>query len=72
MWARGIARGIIGLVLVLVGAVWLLQGVNVLHGYGMSGHGQYALLGAVTIAIGAALVAWAARARRRGATSNIQ
>ena len=66
MWVRGI----IGVVLCLVGAVWILQGVNVLHGSGMSGHGQYAVLGVVTVLVGAALVAWAAAVRRRQARPN--
>jgi protein-S-isoprenylcysteine O-methyltransferase Ste14 len=61
MWARGIA----GLVLVLLGALWVLQGVNVVHGSGMSGHGQFAVLGVVTIVLGLALLVWAARVRRR-------
>jgi hypothetical protein len=61
MWLRAIP----GLVLLALGAVWLLQGVNVLHGSGMSGHHQYALLGAVAIALGAALLVWAARVRQR-------
>ena len=61
MWLRGIA----GAVLCVVGLVWVLQGVNVLHGSGMSGHGQYAVLGVVTIVVGAALLGWAALVRRR-------
>ena len=60
MWVRGV----LGVVLCLVGAVWVLQGVNVLHGSGMSGHGQYTVLGVVTIIVGAALLAWAAAVRR--------
>ncbi len=60
MWARGI----IGVVLCLVGAVWVAQGTNVLHGSGMSGHGQYTVLGAVVIVIGLLMLVWAYRARR--------
>jgi hypothetical protein len=65
MWARGIA----GLVLCAVGAVWVLQGVGVLHGSSMTGHGGYAVLGAVLLVAGAALLGWAARVRRRPAKS---
>jgi drug/metabolite transporter (DMT)-like permease len=59
MWVRGIA----GLVLSLAGIVWILQGTNVIHGSGMSGHGGYAILGVVVLLIGAALltVAWRIR-----------
>ena len=46
------ARGIGGVLLVLIGLVWILQGINVIHGSGMSGHGQYALLGLVVVAFG--------------------
>jgi len=60
MWVRGI----IGAVLIIVGIVWILQGVNVMHGSGMSGHGGYAVLGAIVFILGAALLgrAWRIRA----------
>jgi hypothetical protein len=60
MWARGIA----GVTLCLVGAVWIAQGTNVLRGSGMSGHGQWAVIGAVFVVLGGALLAWAWRIRR--------
>ena len=67
MWARGIA----GVVACLVGAVWILQGTNVLHGSGMSGQGQWAVIGAAVLAIGLALLASAWRTHRtRGTTTN--
>jgi Mg2+ and Co2+ transporter CorA len=50
--------------LCLAGIVWILQGVNVIHGSGMSGHGGYAVLGGVVFVIGALLLAWAWRLRR--------
>jgi hypothetical protein len=61
MWSRVI----IGLVLSLVGLVFILQGTNVLHGSMMSGHGGYAVLGAVVLATGAIVLVWTWR--RRGA-----
>lgn len=61
MWIRGI----IGTVLVVAGAVWILQGTNVLHGSMMSGHGGYAVLGAVVLVMGAVVLVWTWR--RRGA-----
>ncbi|HVB00540.1 MAG TPA: hypothetical protein VNE42_04685 [Acidimicrobiales bacterium] len=60
MWVRGI----IGVVLCLIGAVWIAQGTGALHGSGMSGHGQYAVLGVVVIAIGLVLLMWAKHVRR--------
>jgi hypothetical protein len=64
MWTRGIA----GVVLCLVGAVWIGQGTNVLHGSGMSGEKQWTVIGAVLVMIGAALLtrAWKARGGRPG------
>ncbi|MGA2124235.1 MAG: hypothetical protein ABSG58_07405 [Acidimicrobiales bacterium] len=61
MWIRGI----VGVLLVAAGVVWILQGANVLHGSMMSGHGGYAVLGAVVLVLGAVVLGWAWR--RRGA-----
>jgi drug/metabolite transporter (DMT)-like permease len=62
MWTRGI----IGIVLCLVGLVWIGQGTNALSGSKlMSGHGQYTLLGIVVLLVGLAFLAWAAWVRRR-------
>jgi K+-transporting ATPase A subunit len=60
MWARGI----IGVVLCLVGALWVAQGTGAIRGSVMSGHGGYAVLGAIVIVIGFALLVWADRVRR--------
>jgi hypothetical protein len=63
MWVRGV----IGVVLVVIGGVWVAQGTGAMSGSStMSGHGQYALLGAVVILIGLALLGWAWRLRGRG------
>ena len=53
--------GIVGVLAVLVGVVFIGQGVNVIHGSSMSGHGGYAGLGAVLLVIGSGLVVWAWR-----------
>ncbi len=55
---------IFGVLLVLIGLVWILQGVNVLVGSFMSGQIQYAILGLVVAIIGAALVFFSNRRRR--------
>ena len=59
MWSRVVA----GVVLCLVGAVWIAQGTDVLHGSGMSGQGLWAVIGVVVAVIGLALLAWAWRIR---------
>jgi protein-S-isoprenylcysteine O-methyltransferase Ste14 len=55
--------GLAGVLAVVVGVVFIGQGVNVIHGSSMSGHGGYAGLGAVLLVIGLGLVFWAWRLR---------
>jgi uncharacterized membrane protein HdeD (DUF308 family) len=56
-------RIVIGLVTELIGIVWILQGLNIRKGDGMSGHGIWAVLGAVLVVLGASLVIGAFRTR---------
>ncbi len=58
-----IALNIIGVLLLLPGIVWFLQGINVLPGSFMSGQTQWAINGGILIVIGAALLWWANRKR---------
>jgi asparagine N-glycosylation enzyme membrane subunit Stt3 len=58
-------RGITGVVLCAVGAVWIAQGSGAMHGGGMSGHSSFALLGGAAVIVGLALLVWAALIRRR-------
>jgi protein-S-isoprenylcysteine O-methyltransferase Ste14 len=55
--------GIVGALAVLIGVVFIGQGVNVIHGSSMSGHGGYAGLGAVLLVIGLGLLIWVWRLR---------
>ena len=55
---------IAGVVLVLIGGVWILQGINVLPGSFMTGQTKWAVIGAITAAIGIALVVLARRGPR--------
>lgn len=64
-WARAIG----GAVLTLVGLLWILQGTNVIGGSGMSGHGQYAVLGVIVGAIGVWLLQGAIWLREESRTS---
>ena len=50
-----IAAKILGVLLVLVGIVWILQGINVLPCSFMTGQMQWAIYGAISVAIGIAL-----------------
>ncbi|NWG34283.1 MAG: hypothetical protein HXY42_07555 [Chloroflexi bacterium] len=51
---------VLGVLLILSGAVWVLQGVNILPGSVMTGQIQWAYNGAIAILIGAAAI-WYAR-----------
>ncbi|HWE68405.1 MAG TPA: hypothetical protein VG298_17330 [Acidimicrobiales bacterium] len=64
MW---LLRGIIGLALCAVGTVWILQGTSVIHGSGMSGHGQWGVIGAVVVVVGLFTLILAARRFLKGA-----
>ncbi len=44
--------------MLLMGCIWILQGVNVLPGSFMTGHIQWAIYGVVLAVLGAALVWW--------------
>ena len=55
------ARWVGAVVAALVGIVWILQGLNIRKGDGMSGHPIWAVLGVVLLLIAAALVRGARR-----------
>ena len=46
------ALRIIGVLLILVGGVWILQGVNILPGSFMTGLIEWAIYGAITLGVG--------------------
>ena len=47
---------VLGAVLVLLGLVWILQGLDVLGGSGMSGHAVWAVIGLIVGGVGVLLV----------------
>ena len=52
MWIRVV----IGAVLLLVGAVWIAQGIGVLHGSPMTGEAVWAIIGVPLVVVGLALL----------------
>ena len=55
----GVSRSLligVGALLVLVGAVWFLQGIDVLGGSGMSGKTLWAVVGPIVALVGAGMV----------------
>ncbi|WP_460819314.1 hypothetical protein [Nocardioides korecus] len=52
---RNVSR-VIGALLVLLGLLWILQGLDVVGGSGMSGHVIWAVIGVVVGAVGVGMI----------------
>ena len=55
---------IVGVILVLFGAIWFLQGINVLPGSFMTGQIRWAAYGGIAVAAGISLLLAAKRVRK--------
>jgi len=55
---------IVGAVLVLLGCIWFLQGINVMPGSFMSGQSRWAVRGGIMVFAGLAAIVWANRKRK--------
>jgi hypothetical protein len=51
-----IAISIVSVLLILVGVVWFLQGINILGGSSMTGQSVWAINGTITFIVGIALL----------------
>ena len=51
--------------LLAIGVVWILQGLDVLGGYGMSGQIEWTVIGAILVVIAIALLVGARRTEGR-------
>ena len=58
-----IAATIFSILLILVGGVWYLQGINVIGGSVMTGQSQWSVYGSITIVIGLILLVYTNRKR---------
>jgi hypothetical protein len=56
-----IVLNVVGVLLILTGGVWFLQGINILPGSFMTGQAQWAFYGAIAFIIGAGLLFYANR-----------
>ena len=56
-----IVTNIIAVLMILVGAVWFLQGINVIGGSVMTGQSQWTLIGGIAFVIGIAMLIFANR-----------
>jgi hypothetical protein len=59
-----IALNVIGVVLMLLGAIWFFQGINVLPGSFMTGQIQWAVYGGIAFLVGGISLLIARRLRR--------
>lgn len=48
---------VLGVLVLLMGTIWFLQGINILPGSFMTGQSQWAVNGGIGILVGAALIA---------------
>jgi hypothetical protein len=56
-----VIRLVMAATLLVVGVVWILQGLDVLGGYGMSGHIEWTVIGSILVAVAIALLIGARR-----------
>jgi hypothetical protein len=64
-----IILSILAVLLILVGIVWFLQGINVIGGSVMTGQSQWAIYGGIAVVAGAGLLAFA-NLRNNSSTKN--
>ncbi|HSA97071.1 MAG TPA: hypothetical protein VLJ16_13535 [Acidobacteriota bacterium] len=57
-------RTILGILLVLIGGVWVLQGINILPGSFMTGQIKWAAYGGIAVVIGIIVISWAQKKKR--------
>ncbi len=62
-----IVLNIVGVLLVLIGCIWFLQGINVLPGSFMTGQMRWAVRGGILVVAGIAGLLYANRKRQRAA-----
>jgi hypothetical protein len=56
-----IILNVVGIILILAGGTFFLQGINILPGSYMTGDPQWAINGGIMVVIGIGLVIWAWR-----------
>ena len=59
-----IVVNIVSVLLLLIGSIWFLQGINVLPGSFMTGQMRWAVRGGILIFLGLAGIVWANRKRK--------
>jgi hypothetical protein len=62
-----IVMNIVGVLLVIIGSIWFLQGINLLPGSFMTGQMRWAVRGGILAFAGIAGLVWANRKRKSAA-----
>ncbi|MFI1912980.1 hypothetical protein [Nocardia sp. NPDC020380] len=63
---KRIVMAAVGVILCVIGAIWIVQGAGSLHGSPMTGHSEWSYIGGVLVVVGACLLVWVGyRALRR-------
>jgi len=57
---------IVGALVIVIGVIWVLQGINVLPGSFMTGQMQWAYNGAIAIVVGVVMLILARKLGRKG------
>lgn len=55
---------VLGVLVILAGGIWFLQGINILPGSFMTGDPQWAINGGIAIVIGVVLLWWNNRRKK--------
>jgi hypothetical protein len=61
-----ITLNIVGVILIVFGCIWFLQGINVLPGSFMTGQIRWAVYGGIAVVVGIGLMFWARRRKPAG------
>lgn len=61
--AKRVALNVAGVLLIVVGAIWILQGINIVPGSFMTGQIQWAMYGALAVVAGFGALYLARRVR---------
>jgi len=56
-----IVVSIVGILSILIGSIWFLQGINILGGSSMTGQSAWAVNGTIAVVIGVGLLVFAYR-----------
>jgi uncharacterized membrane protein HdeD (DUF308 family) len=59
-----IALNVVGVIMLFFGAVWFLQGINVIHQGFMAGQTKWEINGAILFVVGIVVLIFANRARK--------